>query len=308
MPQHQFRFGVVAEYTQSRQDWISKAQRIEELGYTSFLVPDHLDRDIAPIAAMMSAVQATSSVRVGSFVFNNDLRHPVVLAKEVATLDMLSGGRFEFGIGSGYRLANYEQMGIPFDAAGVRLSRLEEALHIIKGFFTGEPISFTGRYYAVSNLQGTPRPIQQPYPPIYIGGGGRRVLSIAAREANIVGFTPKSTPTGLDMGTATEEATIEKVEWVRQAAGNRLAELELSIITFIVAVSDRREVLARQLAEPLGLSSEQVLRSPHMLIGSVTQITEQLQMQRERFGISYIKVPEAHMEKLAPVVALMTGR
>lgn len=308
MQYHPFRFGVVAEYTQSREDWISKARRIEELGYTSLLVPDHLDRDIAPIAALMSAIDATTSVRVGSFVFNNDLRHPAVLAKEVATLDMLSGGRFEFGIGSGYRLSNYEQTGIPFDAAGVRLDRLEEALHIIKGFFTGEPISFTGRYYAVSNLQGTPRPIQQPYPPIYIGGGGRRVLSIAAREANIVGFTPKSTPNGLDMRTATEEATIEKVEWVRQSAGNRLAELEISIITFIVSLSEHRESLARQLAEHLGLSPEQVLHSPHMLIGSVNQIIEQLHMQRERFGISYIKVPEAHMKKLAPVVACLTGR
>jgi probable F420-dependent oxidoreductase len=308
MQQHPFRFGVVAEYTQSREGWISKARRVEELGFTSFLVPDHLDRDIAPIAAMMSAVEATTSLRVGSFVFNNDLRHPAVLAKEVATLDMLSGGRFEFGIGSGYKRSNYEQTGIPFDAAGIRLSRLEEALHIIKGFFTGEYVSFTGHSYTVSNLQGRPKPVQHPYPPIYIGGGGRRVLSFAAREANIIGFTPKSTPTGLDMTTATLEATLEKVEWVRQTAGKRLAELELGIMTFIVAVSDQREPVAHQLAEHLGLSPMQVLHSPHILIGSINQIMEQLQMQRERFGLSYIQVPEAHMEKLAPVVACLTSR
>ena len=307
MGYHPFRFGVVVEYAQSSEEWIAKARRVEELGYTSLLVPDHLDRDVAPIAALMSAAEVTTSLRIGSFVFNNDLRHPAVLAKEVATLDMLSGGRFEFGLGSGYRPSNYEQTGIPFDTAGVRISRMEEALHIIKRSFTEERVTFSGHYYTVSNLRGSPKPVQQPYPPIYIGGGGKRILSLAAREANIAGFTPKSTPAGLDLATATEEATVEKVGWVRHAAGDRLVELELSIITFIVVVSEQREPIAHQMAGRLGLSPEQILHSPHMLIGSVKQMMDQLRMQRERFGISYIKIPEEHMEKLAPVVAALAG-
>lgn len=308
MPYHPFRFGVVLEYTRSRQEWISKARRIEELGYSALVVPDHMDRDVAPFTAMAIAAAVTSQIRIGSFVLNNDLRHPAILAKEIATLDMLTDGRVELGLGGGYRPSNYEQTGIPFDPPGIRISRMEEALQIIKGYFTEESVTLHGKYYHVTNLQGTPRPVQKPYPPIYLGGGGKRILSIAAREANIVGLTPMSTVKGLDMSSATAQATQQKIEWIRAAAGSRLATLEISLIIFLVIPTDHREAVAQQVAGNFGLTPEQALTCPHILIGTFDEMVQQLQTLREQYGISYIKITEAHMEAFAPIVARLSGK
>lgn len=305
--QRPFRFGVVTERAHSGAEWREKARRAEELGYNTFLVPDHSEKDIAPIAAMMAALDATTRLRVGSFVFNNDLRNPTILAKEVATLDLFSEGRFEFGLGAGYLLADYEQTGIAFESAGVRISRFEEALHLIKQLFVEEVVNFSGTFYTADQTKGLPIPVQKPHPPVYVGGGGQRVLSLAAREADIVGFAPKNSQKGLDFGDATARCTANKVEWVRTAAGERFTSLELSCIVFRVIVTNDRAQALQRAAGYMGLSGEEVAGSPHVLIGTTDQIAEDLQTRRSLYGISYIEVLEEYMELFAPVVARLAG-
>jgi len=305
-----FRFGVIVYQAKSKDEWVAKAQRAENLGYSTFLVPDHLEDQLAAVPALVAAAEATSSIRLGSSVFDNDFRHPVMLAKEAATIDLLSSGRFELGIGAGWAHSEYEQAGIPFDAGSIRVSRLEEALHIIKGLFAGEPLNFSGKYYTVTNLEGFPKPIQRPHPLIFVGGGSKRILSIAAREANIVGFGPRTRAdgSGLDVTDATSEATERKVAWVRQAAGERFNELELNTIVFTVEVTDQRQQASEQLTQRFQMSAQQVLEMPHCLMGTVDQITEDLLYRRKKYGISYVSVFEESMEAFAPVVARLAGK
>lgn len=306
---HSFRFGVMVHQTRSKQEWVIKAQQVEDLGYATLLVQDHFGDQFAPLLALLLAVEATSTLRVGSFVLDNDFRYPVLLAKEVATLDVLSGGRFELGLGAGWWKREYEQAGIAFDPARLRVSRMEEALQILKGLFADDPLTFSGRHYTVSHLNGLPKPIQRPHPPLLIGGGGKRVLSIAAREASIVGIDVKARAdgSGLDWTTATAAATLQKVEWIRQAAGNRFNELELNLMTYAVVVTDHREQAVQQLVRRWEMTEEQVLEMPHCLVGTVEQISDVLRQRREHYDISYIVVPERSMEAFAPVVSRLTG-
>lgn len=300
-----FRFGVAYRSAESRADWIGQARKIESLGYTILLATDHLEIvDLSPTVALMSAADATSTLRVGSFVFNNDFRHPAMLAKDAATLDFLSGGRFELGIGPGYLPENYERSGIPLDNPGVRIARMEESLHVMKGLFSDTAVTFAGKYYTLNNLQGLPKPIQKPYPPIYIGGGGKRVLSVAAREADIIGLTAIVKPGGgdFDMANITAEATAQKMEWVRQAAGDRFSQLEINCFVFIMQVTDQREMVAGRMAPHFGLTPEQVLASPHCMIGTTEQLCTDLLYRREQFGISYITILKEHVDAFAPVV------
>ncbi|MFL5591056.1 MAG: LLM class F420-dependent oxidoreductase [Ktedonobacteraceae bacterium] len=305
-----FRFGVIVYQAKSKDEWVAKAQRAENLGYSTFLVPDHLEDQLAAVPALVAAAEATSSIRLGSSVFDNDFRHPVMLAKEAATIDLLSGGRFELGIGAGWAQSEYEQAGISFDAGSTRVSRLEEALHIIKGLFAEEPLNFSGKYYTVTNLEGFPKPIQRPHPPIFVGGGSKRILSIAAREANIVGFGPRTRAdgSGLDVTDATSEATERKVAWVRQVGGERFNELELNTIVFTVVVTYQRQQASEQLTQRFQMTAKQVLEMPHCLVGTVDQITEDLLYRREKFGISYVSVFDESMETFAPVVARLVGK
>jgi probable F420-dependent oxidoreductase len=260
----------------------------------------------------MAAAKVTRTLRVGSLVLDNDYRHPVMLAKEAATLDLLSDGRFELGIGAGWLRAEYEQAGMAFESAGVRVSRLDEAIHILKGLWTSQPLTFAGNHYTVTNLNGFPRPVQRPHPPLLIGAGSKRVLALAAQEANIVGVLPKALPNG----TISEEITerlpstmVQKVEWVRQAAGERLNELELNMIIAPIFTEQRRQ-RAEQLACERGWSGiavEDVLDMPSIFIGTPDQIVEDLQRRRERFGFSYFVVADASMEAFAPIVGRLAG-
>lgn len=308
--QRPFRFGVAVPGAKSRADWIAQARKAEDLGYAILVAPDHFEiADLSPTVALMAAADATNTLRVGSFVFNNDLRYPAVLAKEVATLDLLSEGRFEMGLGAGYLPEAYEKAGIPFDPPGIRIDRMEEALQVLKRLFSDEDATFSGKYYTVNHLKGLPKPLQKPYPPIYIGGGGKHVLSVAAREADIVGFTAILKPggSGFTMASITAEATAQKVEWVRQAAAERFNQLEINSFVFVVQVTDRREMVAHQLAHHFDLPAEQVLASPHCLIGTVDEICSDLLLRRELYGISYNTVPVEHIDSLAPVVARLAG-
>jgi probable F420-dependent oxidoreductase len=309
--QHPFRFGLNAS-APSREAWIDTAQKAEALGYDTLLVSDHLEEGLAPLAAMVAAADATTTLRVGSYVFGNDFRHPVYLAKEAATIDLLSDGRFDLGLGTGWDRNDYEMSGIPLDRPGVRVSRLTEAVQIIKGFFAGTPFTFAGKYYTVRGLEGNPKPTQHPHPPLMLGGGGRRMLSLAAREADIVSVNAKTTAEGqLDFSSITAEAADQKMEWVQQAAGTRFDDLTLNILVPIVAVTDKRDQAAAQILRAYNipantLNVEQVLESPSALIGTVDQIVEDLQARRERYGFSYIVVWP--MEQFAPVVERLAGR
>ncbi len=307
------RFGVSVSQARSIAEWVATARKIESLGYSTLLMPDHLGQQLAPIAALQAAAEATQTLRIGSLVFDNDFRHPVLLAKEAATLDLLSGGRFELGLGAGWEGSEYVQAGMPFDAPGVRVSRMEEALHLIKGLFADGRVTFSGTYYQVSALEGFPKPMQRPHPPILVGGGGKRVLSMAAREATMVGFSPIVRPdgSGQELTDATAQALAQKVEWVRQAAGERFDDLELQVLVAEVVLTDEREQVAQfiatTMASGLGITAEQVLEVPYVLIGTVEQLCEEVLARRERYGISYVTVFEKNMEAFAPVVARLAG-
>lgn len=260
----------------------------------------------------MAAADATESLRVGSWVFCNDFRHPALLYKEAATLDLLSDGRFEFGIGAGWLRTEYEMTGIPFDPPGVRVSRLEEAVRIVKGLAADEPLDFTGDHYRVAGLAGLPKPTQRPLPPLYIGGGGKRLLTFAAREADTVGFAAKALPDGgLDVLDTRAEAARRKLGWVTEAAAGASRCPELTILIFVFEITDDRHGAAQRHAEDLqGLTAEDVLESPHMLIGTPEQMAEDLRRRREEYGLSYIVLNsgvDEHLELFGSVIELVNG-
>ena len=304
-----FRFGITAPTPGAGTDWMERARRVEQLGYATLVVPDHFRDHLAPVPALLAAALATTRLRVGSLVFCNDFRHPAVLARDAATIDVLSGGRFELGLGAGWLRAEYDEAGIPFEAPGTRVARLEEAVTIIKGLLAGERVTFAGRHYTIANLEGRPASAQRPHPPIAIGGGGRRTLSLAAREASIVGLVPRARRDGggLDLTDLSDAATREKIDWVRAAAGARFDSLELHALIQAVGVGEGRTVAADQLAARFKVALEVVLETPYVLLGTIEQICDTLQQRRERYGISYLTVFERDMEAFAPVVTRLAG-
>lgn len=305
------RFGVAVDGAKTREGWIELARSVEDQGYGSLLVPDHFVTEFAVIPALQAAADATTSLRVGSLVFDNDFRHPVLLAREVATLDLLAGGRVEFGIGAGWHQQEYAQTGIAFERAGMRIGRLEESLQIIKQFFTQETVNFAGNYYKVSELKALPRPVQRPYPPLLMGGGGKKLLTLAAREADIIGLHFRIRDTGgVDIAEHREETLARKVGWVREAAGERFASIELNLLLSKVEITQNwRQATERYIRdwELEGVSPEQVVASPYVLIGSLEQLVERVQELRERFGISYFIARSDDVEAFAPIVARLAG-
>ena len=303
-----FRFGVQGRTTGPREDWLAAVRRAEAHGYASWMVLDHFVRGLDPIAALAAAAVATSRLRLAGFVFANDFRHPAVLAKAAASIDVLSDGRLELGIGAGWLREEYEQAGIPFDPPGVRIERMTEALRLIKRLFAEDPVTFAGHHYAVRGLTLPPKPVQLPHPPIIVGGGSRRILSVAAREADIVGVTTRAHPDGSkDTADMTAAATARKLGWIREAAGERFADLELNIICPTVVVTDDRRGAAERLASDFGVTPEELLDAPPALIGTVDEIVETLRERRERYGFSYVVVLETAMDDFAPVVARLAG-
>ncbi len=283
---------------------------MESLGYSTLYITDHFGDQLSPVAALMSAADATSTLRVGSLVFDNDYRHPVVLAKEAATLDLLSDGRLDFGLGAGWLATDYEQTGIPFDPPGTRIERMAEALQIIKAFFAGGSVSFTGKHYKIAGVEAMPSAVQKPHPPIILGGGGRRMLRLAAREADIVSINYKLSEGRINrklISTGQADATDEKLGWIKEAAADRLSEIELSVSIFVANVTDDRDALAAAMASGSGSEPSAVLETPHFLIGTVEQMIEDLQARRERYGISYVIVPGEVAQSLAPIVTRLTG-
>jgi probable F420-dependent oxidoreductase len=306
-----FRFGVNVWRATSRAEWVEKARKLEDLGYAVLAVPDHLADLVAPLPALVSAAEATTRLRVGTHVLNNDLRHPVLVARETATVDLLTDGRFELGVGAGHMQSEYDQAGLGFDAAGTRVARLAEAVTIIKGLLTGEPVTFAGRHYRVTSHQSYPLPVQRPHPPVLVGGNGRQLLTLAAQEADIVGLTGFTLRRG---GTAPDFAgwkiagIEERMQLIREAAGDRYTRLELNVLVQRVVVTDNRRHAAEELTSRWPqLRPEEILQCPYVLLGTVEQIVEELQAHRERWGISYYVIFEPYVEAFAPVVARLAG-
>lgn len=305
-----FRFGAQLSFARSGEEWATKARRLEELGYSTLCVPDHFDDQLAPMPALAAAAGATTTLRVGTLVLDNDYRHPLLVAKEAASVDLLSGGRLELGMGAGWLDSDYRQSGITCDPPGVRIDRLEEALAVVKGLLAGGKFSFTGKHYTVTGHPGTPVPVQRPRPPLLVGGGGRRILSLAGREADIVSvnFDLRSGSIGPHLGaTATAEATAEKARWVREAAGDRFDDVELSFTAYLTMVTDDREAVAAGLGSGFGLDTDQVLAMPNFAIGTVVQIADELERRRDELGFSYVVVGGECHEAMAPVVARLAG-
>ncbi len=305
-----FRFGVQLSRADSGAVWRDTARRIEDLGYSTLFIPDHFEDQFGPLVALTVAAEATTTLRVGSLVFGNDYRHPMVLAKEIATLDLVSEGRVEFGLGAGWMTSDYEQSGMALDPAGDRISRMAESLAVMKSLWATGKATFEGEHYQVSGALGAPIPRQRPHPPVIIGGGGRRVLGLAAREADIVGVNPSLAAGYIGrevLETTSAEYYHRRLEWIREAAGARFDHLELQCLTFLVqVVPDRDEAVAR-LAAAMSVPAAQIDGSPIAMIGTTDQITESLRRRREEFGFSYIVVHEAEMDALAPVVAALHG-
>ena len=304
-----FRFGVQSRSMGPRDAWLESVRRIEALGYSSVSWADHFVGGLDPIASLAAAAVATERLRLTSFVLDNDFRHPAVLAMAAGTIDILSGGRLDLGIGAGWMKPEYTQSGIPFDPPGVRIARLEETLQLLTQLFTGQPVTYTGQYYQVQELALPPVPVQQPHPPLVIGGGSRKILNLAGKYADIVGITNRALPDGAkDLEDLTAEAMERKVGWIREGAGDRFAQIELNMICGRVIITDDREAAAAEMTTHLPLSVEQILDAPAILIGSTEQIISILQERRERFGVSNIVIIEPMMEAFAPVVAALSGR
>jgi probable F420-dependent oxidoreductase len=307
---HPFRFGITASRARSAEAWAALARRAEELGYATLVMPDHLGNQLSPIPALAAAATATRTLRIGSFVFANDYRHPLLLAREAASLDVLSGGRFEFGIGAGWRTDDYRQLGMAYQRPGLRIERLEESLGILKRLFAGERVTHNGTNYQLDGARLAPLPVQRPAPPILVGGGGPRLLRLAARHAQIVGLLPQFDPNGRPMVTqGTEAATEQKVAILREAAGSGFEALELNVL-----VTDAGIIGAggRPLASVGAIAKSGALRlvggSPYVLYGTLHQLREELERRRDRLGISYYVWSARLMEPMARLVVELAGR
>ena len=271
---------------------------------------DHFDDRHGPMVALTAAALATTTLRVGTLVLANDYRHPAVLAKELASLDQISGGRLEIGIGAGWMTSDYEQAGMTLDRPGVRIERLDEAVTVLEGCFSDGPFDFSGRHYTISGLDSQPKPVQQPRPPLLMAGGGPRMLALAARRADIVGINPSLHAGAIDENagpTATADATDEKLAVVRDAAGDRFGAIELQTRVHLAVVTEDRHGLAAAVGPAFGLTAEQALASPHALVGTVEECVATVEHWRERWGISYLTFTGDSTEAMAPVVERLAG-
>lgn len=289
-----------------------KARRAEDLGYHALVIPDHLTGQLSPIAGMTAIAAATSTLRVAGFVLNNDLRHPAVLSQDLAAIDVISDGRLDIAIGAGWNKPEYDAIGLPFDPTPVRQARLAEALTVIKKCLSGKPFSYSGEHYRITGYTGEPS-VQRPHPPVFIGGGGRRTLELAGREADIVGLAPRILPTGRDTRSMTLEATREKIGWVRAAARDRFSSIEFNtyptgwppVLTDDLSGEVAKVVASLQETTGTTLTEQEVLDSPHIFIGSAARLAEKFQQLREEEGISSFMLGE--VGELEPVLGQLAG-
>ena len=307
-----FRFGLQVRTPFDGLTWAETARRVEELGYSTLFLPDHFHQQWGPIAAMTAAAVSTTTLKVGTLVFDNDYRHPVVLHKEMATIDVISGGRLEVGIGAGWKRLDYTQSGIVEDAPKVRVDRMMEGVAVLKGLFAEGPFSYSGEYYEIDGLDGLPEPHTAGGPPLIIAGGSRRMLRFAGANASIVGVNPSMHSGEVDADAARDgmaDRMDQKVAWVREGAGARFDDLEINAWVPVAKVTDDSAAFAELLSPGFGVPADQVLDSPMAIVGTVSEIADRLEERRERWGFSYHVVQdEAGAMEMAPVVASIGGR
>ncbi len=312
-----FRFGISPRLNGSRADWQETARRAEALGYDVLLMGDHMGNAGSPLPSLLSAADATTTLRISPHVLAVDFRNPAILAKEAATIDVLTDGRFELGIGVGWPAGSdfagdYDQAGISVDSPGVRVQRLGEALHILRAFLTSDqPIDFRGTHFHVAGLVPRPRPVQRPGPPVMVAGAGPRILEVAARHADIINFAPRPPTTGR---TATGSigfglTVADQVELVRKAAGDRFHDLEFATFSIRPVVTDATDLapIMHAFAAEYNTSPDVAATIPATLAGSVEALVERIQQQREELGLSYRIIGGSAMEAFAPVVARLAG-
>lgn len=320
-PLRRFRFAAAGEGNKQEggaRKFIQTAQQAEEYGFDTFVVPDHLGDQIGPIAALGALSQATERIRLGTSVLANGFRHPVVLAKDLATIDVLSKGRLEVGLGAGWKQDEFLAAGLEYDSPGVRLAKLDEALTILDVLLRGQECTFEGKYYQVKGIKGTPRPRQGPRPPICTGGGGPKMLRLAAKHADIVSVVPVTTKNGKGLLSGiTLEKTVEKVNLIREAAGDRFGDIELNWAITAIVITDDREKTAEMaltaierglhpdLEVDTKLSVEDILNSPYVAIGTFEEIAEQIRRVRHLTGMSYVGIFPTQMDAFAPVIPLL---
>lgn len=305
-----FRFSIQLTGPAPGMTWGETARKLEDLGWSALMMPDHFEDQLAVAPALAAAAEATTSLRLAALVFGNDYRHPVLLAKDMATLDVLSDGRMELGLGAGWMKTDYEKAGMPYDRPGVRIDRMVESLEIIRGLFGSGPVDYAGEHYTIAGLEGLPKPVQIA-PPVLIGGGGKRMLTIAGRHADIVGVTAnlRAGEVGPEVvADVTPERFDEKVEWVSEAAGDRFDAIELQVLVMATQVTDDRAGALDGTAAMFGLSPDEVADVPMLLIGSPAELADTLRERRERWGFSHITV-QGHdtIEAFAPVIAELAG-
>jgi len=309
-----FRFLADAFDASTTRELGERARAAEAIGVTTFVLPDHLVPQLAPIPYLATVAALTERLRISAFVHNNDLRHPAVLAQELATLDVLSSGRLDVAIGAGWNEPEYRAIGLPFDPIRVRQDRLAEAITVLKGCFGEDAFSFAGQHYTITDYDGYPKPVQRPYPPFLIGGGGRRTLELAAREANIVGLAPRIlSGQRPDPHSITWAATEEKVGWVREAAGDRFDALEFNVYPsqWPIVVTDDLRGEARKVIDRMKertgieMTEQDIIDSPHIFIGSIRRFVEKFTELRERLGVNSFLV--GSLDELGPVVERLAG-
>jgi len=307
---HPFRFATDLQEPFPGRSLADTARELEALGYSTVFVPDHFDEGLGPITAMATAAAATTTLKVGPLVLDCDFRHPAVLARELASIDVLSEGRLEVGLGAGWKRADYDRSGITMDAPKVRVDRMIEHATVLKGLFAAGPFSFDGEHYTITELEGTPAPYHPGGPPILVAGGAKRVLRFAGKVADIVGVNA-SIHSGEVDGAAAQDSLAdrfdEKVGWVRDGAGDRFDALEINAWIAVASLTDEGDAVAESLAPLYDTDAASVRSSPLTMIGSLEEISQMLHERRERWGYSYFVLPGGQAREFAPLVEALTG-
>jgi probable F420-dependent oxidoreductase len=303
-----FQFSVIASSAADGAAWSTLARRAEDLGYDAFMVPDHLGRQLAPIAALATVASATTRIRIAPFVFANDFRHPLILAGEAATLDVLSGGRLILGMGAGWRVSDYRQLGQPYDEPRIRVDRLVESVGIVKRLMAGEVVNHRGTHYRLDRARLAPLPVQRPVP-LLIGGGGPRILRFAAREAAVVGLLPQFNARGRPIvAQATDAATRAKATLVREAAGDRWASIDLNVLVFYAGLVGGREGPLTSARNAALASAASLVGTPYVLHGTLGRARDILLRRRDAWGLNSYTFASGSMESMAPLVETLAGR
>ncbi|WP_280425997.1 TIGR03621 family F420-dependent LLM class oxidoreductase [Nocardia carnea] len=315
-----FRFAVQATRATSGTEWRDTARQIEDLGYSTLFLADHYlgkgpaaresrypPQHLAPIAAMAVAAAVTTTLRIGCRVFCADYHVPGVLMKEATTLDLLTDGRLEFGIGGGWSAPEYRAMGVAFRPAAQRVAKLAEVVGLFKAHCSGEQLDRTGEYVTSVGYAGLPRPVQRPHPPLMIGGSRRRVLSLAGREADIASISNVPFDPIDAAGRTPQQEAARRLAFVRDAAGDRFAALDIESSPFFATVTTDPDAALAEVSKIMNVSPDGLGDHPNVLAGTVPEIADRLRERRELFGANYITVQQTEFAAFAPVVELLTG-